>query len=67
MVGRGLSILQDASVIEREPSGRSTLQLTNYNEAGAGRNFPPGGYTTEAARSSPSKISPFAARQNLTR
>jgi DNA-binding transcriptional ArsR family regulator len=39
-VSNGLSVLQEHGVIEREPSGRSTLQLTSYNEAGGWSKLP---------------------------
>jgi DNA-binding transcriptional ArsR family regulator len=39
-VSNGLSVLEELGVIEREPSGRSTFRLTNYNVPGGWSKFP---------------------------
>jgi DNA-binding transcriptional ArsR family regulator len=39
-VSNALSVLEELDVIERQPSGRSTFQLTNYNEAGGWSKLP---------------------------
>src|SRR6266849_4559871 len=39
-VANGLSVLEEREVIERKPSGRSTFQLANYNEAGGWSKLP---------------------------
>lgn len=39
-VANGLSILAELGVIEREPFGRSTFQLTNYDQAGGWSKLP---------------------------
>ncbi|MDB5607990.1 MAG: hypothetical protein JWP25_4890 [Bradyrhizobium sp.] len=39
-VANGLSVLEEREVIEREPSGRSTFQLANYDEAGGWSKLP---------------------------
>ena len=39
-VSNGLSVLEKLGVIEREPSGRSTFQLTNYHAPGGWSKLP---------------------------
>ncbi len=39
-VSNGLSVLDKLGVIDREPSGRSTFQLTNHNTAGGWSKLP---------------------------
>lgn len=42
-VSAGLSVLKELDVIEREPAGRSSFQLTNYNQAGGWSKLPAAG------------------------